>query len=145
MKLVIQRVKYARVEVENEIISKIGKGLLVFLGISETDNGSEINWLTKKVLEMRIFEDTSNKMNLSVLDVKGAILLVSQFTLYADCRKGRRPDFNNAAKPEMAKELYEKFAFDLEDKGLKPKLGKFAAHMKIDLENDGPVTIILER
>jgi len=145
MKLVIQRVNYASVKVNNEIISEIGKGLLVFLGISNTDTGDEIDWLSKKLIEMRIFEDDKSKMNLSVQDVKGEILLVSQFTLYANNRKGRRPDFNKAGKPEIAEEYYQKFAELLEKKGVKPKLGKFASHMKIDLENNGPVTIILER
>ena len=145
MKLVIQRVNYAMVEVDKEIISEIKKGLLVFLGISEKDTGEEIDWLTKKIVEMRIYGDDQEKMNLSVQDVNGEILLVSQFTLYADCRKGRRPDFNFAAKPEIAEKLYLKFALELENKGIKPKLGKFAAHMDITSENDGPVTIILER
>jgi D-aminoacyl-tRNA deacylase len=145
MKLVIQRVNYARVRVDNETISEIGKGMLVFLGISNIDNGEEIDWLSKKLIEMRIFGDDKGKMNLSVQDVKGEILLVSQFTLYADNRKGRRPEFNSAAKPEIAEEFYHKFADVLEKKGVKPELGQFAAHMEIYLENDGPVTIILER
>lgn len=143
MKLVIQRVSSAAVEVEGKIIAQIQKGLVVFLGISRQDTGKEIDWLAKKVIEMRIFEDRQ-KMNLSVLDIGGEILLVSQFTLYADCRRGRRPDFNAAAKPDAARELYLQFALELEKKGLRPKLGQFASHMHVDMVNDGPVTIILE-
>ena len=145
MKLVIQRVKSAKVEVDDKIVSKIGKGLLILLGVSETDSGSEIEWLAKKVVELRIFEDEDKKMNLSLKDIEGEILLVSQFTLYADCRKGRRPDFNKAAKPEIAERLYEEFAFELEKNGIKPKVGIFGAFMQVSLINDGPVTIILER
>jgi len=145
MKLVIQRVNSACVKIEGEIVSEIKKGLLVFLGISDKDDGNEIEWLAKKLIEMRIFEDQKGKMNLSLPNINGEILLVSQFTLYADCRKGRRPDFNNAAIPDVAEKLYISFAEELEKKGFKPKLGRFGAHMNIELENDGPVTIILER
>ena len=145
MKLVIQRVKSAKVEVNNNLVSEIGKGLLILLGVSETDSGSEIEWLAKKVIELRIFEDEIQKMNLSVKDVFGEILLVSQFTLYADCRKGRRPDFNKAAKPEKAERLYKEFANELAQKGIRPKMGIFGAFMQVSLVNDGPVTIILER
>ena len=145
MKLVIQRVKSAKVEVNNNLVSEIGKGLLILLGVSETDSGSEIEWLAKKVIELRIFEDEIQKMNLSVKDIGGEILLVSQFTLYADCRKGRRPDFNKAAKPEKAERLYKEFANELAQKGIRPKMGIFGAFMQVSLVNDGPVTIILER
>ena len=145
MKLVIQRVSSAKVEVDDKIVSKISKGLLILLGVSQTDSGSEIEWLAKKVTELRVFEDKDKKMNLSLKDIDGEILLVSQFTLYADCRKGRRPDFNKAAKPEKAEKLYEKFALELEKNGNKPKLGIFGAFMQVSLVNDGPVTIILER
>ena len=145
MKLVIQRVKSAKVEVDNNLVSEIGKGLLILLGVSETDSGSEIEWLAKKVIELRIFEDEIQKMNLSVKDIGGEILLVSQFTLYADCRKGRRPDFNKAAKPEKAERLYKEFANELAQKGIRPKMGIFGAFMQVSLVNDGPVTIILER
>ncbi|MBC8385664.1 MAG: D-tyrosyl-tRNA(Tyr) deacylase [Candidatus Cloacimonetes bacterium] len=145
MKLVIQRVKSAKVEVDGKIVSKINRGLLVLLGVSETDSGSEIEWLAKKVVELRIFEDNDKKMNLSLKDVGGEILLVSQFTLYADCRRGRRPDFNKAAKPGTAKKLYKEFSFELEKNGIKPKMGIFGAFMQVFLCNDGPVTIILEK
>jgi len=145
MKLVIQRVKSAKVEVDNKIVSEIGKGLLILLGVSETDSGSEIEWLAKKVVELRIFEDENKKMNLSLKDIAGEILLVSQFTLYADCRKGRRPDFNKAAKPEKAEKFYQEFALELEKNWIKPKMGIFGAFMQVSLINDGPVTIILEK
>ncbi len=145
MKSVIQRVRSAKVEVDNKVISEIRKGLLILLGISEEDSGAEIAWLAKKVIELRIFEDTDKKMNLSLKDINGEILLVSQFTLYADCRKGRRPDFNKAAKPDKAEKLYEEFSLELERNGIKPKMGIFGAFMQVSLVNDGPVTIILER
>ena len=145
MKLVIQRVKHAKVEVNGNEISKIGKGLLILIGISKEDDGSQIQWLSKKVVELRIFEDQQEKMNLSLKDVNGEILLVSQFTLYGNCLKGRRPDFLNAAQPETAEKMYLDFAKALENKGIFPKLGKFGEHMSISLLNDGPVTMILER
>ena len=145
MKLLIQRVNSAKVEVDGKIISEIGKGLLIFLGVSNTDDGSEIEWLARKVTELRIFEDELGKMNLSVKDIMGELLLVSQFTLYAECNKGRRPDFNNAAKPETAEKYYLEFANELSKNDVKPKLGIFGAFMKVSLQNDGPVTIILER
>lgn len=145
MKLVIQRVKSAEVKIDEKIFSSIEKGLLIFIGIADTDTGTEIDWLTKKVCEMRIFEDEFGKMNLSVKDMQYEVLLVSQFTLHADCRKGRRPDFIRAAKPQIAEKLYLQFAEELTKKGIKPQLGKFAAHMNVSLVNDGPVTIILEK
>ena len=145
MKLVIQRVSSAAVEVEGKTVSSIKKGLLVLLGISCEDNGSQIDWLANKLLDLRIFEDKNGKMNLSLKDVGGEVLLVSQFTLYASCNKGRRPDFNAAARPELAEELYLKFAKSLKDLGIKSELGIFGAHMNINLVNDGPVTIILEK
>ncbi len=145
MKLVIQRVKHATVAVEGEVVSNIGSGLLVFIGISVEDDGTEIEWLAKKTVELRIFEDKENKMNLSLQDVEGEILLVSQFTLYGNCKKGRRPDFLNAAKPDKAEKLYLEFAEALKQNGIIPKLGKFGEHMNITLLNDGPVTMILEK
>ncbi len=145
MKLVIQRVSSATVEVEGKIVSSIKKGFLVLLGISCEDNGSQIDWLANKLVDLRIFEDENEKMNLSLKDAGGEILLVSQFTLYASCKKGRRPDFNAAARPELAEELYLKFAKRLEDLGIKTELGIFGAHMNINLVNNGPVTIILEK
>ena len=145
MKLVIQRVSSAAVEVEGKTISSIEKGLLVLLGISCEDNDSQIDWLANKLVDLRIFEDENGKMNLSMKNINGEILLVSQFTLYASCNKGRRPDFNVAARPESAEELYLKFAEKLVELGIKPELGVFGAHMNINLVNDGPVTIILEK
>lgn len=145
MKLVIQRVKHASVVVNGKEVSKIGKGLIILIGISKDDDGSQIEWLAKKTVELRIFEDEQDKMNLSVKDVNGEILLVSQFTLYGSCKKGRRPDFLNAAQPEKAEEMYLRFAEVLKQNGIIPKLGKFGEHMDITLLNDGPVTMILER
>ncbi|MDA3814146.1 MAG: D-aminoacyl-tRNA deacylase [Candidatus Cloacimonetes bacterium] len=145
MKLVIQRVKHAKVEVDGKKISKIGKGLLILVGISKEDNGTQIEWLAKKAVELRIFEDEQDKMNLSLKDIDGEILLVSQFTLYGSCKKGRRPDFLDAAQPDKAEKMYLKFAEALKMNGIIPKLGKFGKHMDITLLNDGPVTMILER
>lgn len=145
MKLVIQRVKNAGVEVNGREVSRIGKGLLILIGISKNDDGSQIGWLAKKVVELRIFEDEQDKMNLSLKDINGEILLVSQFTLYGSCKKGRRPDFMNAAKPGKAEKMYLDFAEALKQNGIIPKLGKFGEHMDITLLNDGPVTMILER
>lgn len=145
MKLVIQRVKHASVAIQSKQISSIGKGLLVLIGISAEDDGSEIEWLAKKAVELRIFEDEENKMDLSVKDVGGEILLVSQFTLYGSCNKGRRPDFLAAARPEKAKNMYLKFAEAIKQNGIVLKLGEFGEHMNVSLLNDGPVTMILER
>ena len=145
MKLVIQRVKYAKVEVAGKKISSIGKGLLIFIGISKEDDGTQIEWLAKKTVELRIFEDKQGKMNLSLKNIEGEILLVSQFTLYGSCNKGRRPDFLGAAQPEKAERMYLDFAEALKQNGIIPKLGKFGEHMDITLLNDGPVTMILER
>ena len=145
MKLVIQRVKHARVEIDGKEISSIGKGLLILIGISKDDDGTQIEWMAKKAVELRIFEDEHDKMNLSLNDINGEILLVSQFTLYGSCKKGRRPDFLNAAKPEKAKEMYLDFTEALKQNGIIPKLGEFGKHMDITLLNDGPVTMILER
>lgn len=146
MKLLIQRVKNANVEIENKITAKIDKGLLVFIGISEDDDESKIEWLAKKLTDLRIFEDENGKMNHSVKDIQGEILVVSQFTLYAECKKGNRPDFILAAKPDKAKELYQKFVKHLKNiVNLKIETGVFAADMKVSLINDGPVTILLEK
>lgn len=145
MKLVIQRVTFASVEVDGKEVSSIRKGLLIFIGISKDDDGSQIEWLAKKAVDLRIFEDDKDKMNLSLKDINGEILLVSQFTLYGSCKKGRRPDFLNAAQPEKAENMYLDFAEAITQNGIIPKLGKFGEHMDISLLNDGPVTMILER
>ena len=149
MKLVIQRVQKADVAVSGEIISEIKRGFLILLGVSENDSehGSEqvIEWLAKKCSELRIFPDEHGLMNLSIKDVRGEVLLISQFTLYSNCTKGRRPSFIQAARPESAERLYMQFANALKEKGVNTKLGVFGADMKVSLINDGPVTIILER
>ena len=132
-------------EVDGKEVSSIRKGLLIFIGISKDDDGSQIEWLAKKTVDLRIFEDDKDKMNLSLKDINGEILLVSQFTLYGSCKKGRRPDFLNAAQPEKAENMYFDFAEAIKQNGIIPKLGKFGEHMDITLLNDGPVTMILER
>ncbi|MGA9269288.1 MAG: D-aminoacyl-tRNA deacylase [Lutimonas sp.] len=145
MRTIIQRVSDASVSVDSEVISQIGTGVLIFLGISPNDGINEISWLTRKIANLRIFNDSSGVMNLSLTDVEGDALVVSQFTLMADTRKGNRPSYINAAKPESAIPLYEAFINSLEQE-LKKKVstGIFGADMKIRLLNDGPVTIILD-
>lgn len=145
MKLLIQRVSHAEVVVDNKLISGIGKGLLVFIGIAENDDESKINWLVNKLINLRIFEDEQGKMNLSLIDKDYEIMLISQFTLYANCERGRRPDFITAAKPELAQALYNKFSLKIKELFKTPKEGIFGADMNVSLLNDGPVTIILER
>ncbi|MCF7792738.1 MAG: D-tyrosyl-tRNA(Tyr) deacylase [Candidatus Cloacimonetes bacterium] len=145
MKLVVQRVSQASVSVDEKIISTIGTGFLIMIGVSIHDDGNQIDWLAKKVSELRVFPDEKGKMNLSIKDIGGEVLLVSQFTLYASCQKGRRPDFNNAAKPDLAEKLYLKFGESLKLKDVPVKFGEFGAMMQVKLCNEGPVTIILER
>ncbi|MCD4818519.1 MAG: D-tyrosyl-tRNA(Tyr) deacylase [Candidatus Cloacimonetes bacterium] len=145
MKIVLQRVNFAELRIDGKLISSIEKGLLVFLGIGKNDSTNEIEWLSNKICNLRIFAGDNGKMNLSVKDIKGEILLVSQFTLYANTSRGRRPDFIDAAKPEMAEKLYVEFAEQLAIDGIQPKTGIFGADMKIKSENDGPVTIIIEK
>lgn len=144
MKLVIQRVANAQVEVNNKIIGQIGKGFLVLLGVTHEDNKENADYLVKKLLNLRIFPDENYKMNLSLKDVDGELLVVSQFTLYADCQKGNRPSFVEAAKPDKADELYNYFIDKCKGEGVTVKTGEFGAQMKVSLLNDGPVTIILE-
>lgn len=144
MKVVIQRVKHASVEVEGEIVGKINHGLLIFLGIKNGDSEREIQWLTNKILGLRIFEDEEGKMNKELNDINGEILLVSQFTLYGDCIKGKRPSFIEAARPNVAIPLYEKFIETLKNNKIKTETGVFGAHMNIELLNDGPVTLIID-
>lgn len=142
MRLVIQRVKYASVTVDNQVIGKIGHGLLVFLGVGHDDSRLYVERFVDKLLKLRIFEDDAGKTNCSIQDVGGEILLVSQFTLYADCKKGNRPSFVKAAPPELAEELYEYFKEQLRDKYGAAACGEFGADMKVELLNDGPFTIL---
>ena len=145
MKVVVQRVKHASVEVNNKIIGKIEQGYLVLLGIAPEDTKEIADYLVQKLIKLRIFEDENEKMNLSIKDVNGELLIVSQFTLYADCTGGNRPSFINAAKPELANELYEYFIQKCKEEKIKIETGEFGADMKVELLNDGPVTIILEK
>jgi len=145
MRAVIQRVKRSKVSIENQIYSNIGSGLLVFLGITEEDDNSDIEWLANKIINLRIFGDSEGKLNFSVLDISGSILVVSQFTLYSSTKKGNRPSFLKAAKPDTAIPLYDKFVnYSREISGLDIQTGSFGADMKIELLNDGPVTIIID-
>lgn len=144
MRLVIQRVNHATVTVNNETVGSIGKGLLVLMGVSDTDDSDILAKLTDKLLKMRIFEDENGKTNLSLSDVDGELLIVSQFTLYADCRKGNRPSFIKAGAPDTANALYEEFVKMCRQRTRKVETGIFGADMKVALENDGPFTIILD-
>lgn len=144
MRAVVQRVTSASVKVEDERVSEIGAGVLVFLGIAHEDTATEVEYIANKVANLRIFEDTEGKMNRSLLDTGGAALVVSQFTLYGDCRKGRRPSFVKAARPELANALYEQFITALEQQRIPTQGGTFQAMMDVELVNDGPVTILLD-
>ena len=145
MKLVVQRVKKASVEVEEKTVGAINDGLLVLLGVTHTDTKAEADYLAKKLVNLRIFKDENHKMNLSVKDINGKLLIISQFTLYADTTQGNRPSFTNAGNPELANELYEYFKEKCSEYGLNVESGLFGADMKVELLNDGPVTIILEK
>lgn len=144
MKVVVQRCKKAHVAVENEIVGEIGQGLALLVGITHEDNENDVAWMAEKIAGLRIFEDESGKMNLSVSDMNGGILSISQFTLYGDCRKGRRPNFMAAARPEQAETLYDLFNAKLRQSGLPVATGKFGAMMDVSLVNWGPVTIIVD-
>ena len=145
MKSVIQRVKCASVTIDNNLYSSINTGLLVLFGVEKGDSAEKMEWMAKKILELRIFADENGKMNKSIKDINGEILVVSQFTLAANCAKGTRPGFDNAEKPDAANSMYEKFVSKLKESNLTIKTGIFAAMMDVKLCNDGPVTIILER
>ena len=144
MKAVVQRVKKAAISVNNEEIAQIGKGLVVLLGVSGKDTEKEADFLAEKVINLRVFDDSDSKMNLSGLDVGAQFLVVSQFTVYGDCRKGRRPSYTDAAAPDKAEELYEYFVNKIRNNKVEVATGKFQAKMLVSLENDGPVTIIVE-
>ena len=145
MKLVIQRVKNAQVEVDSKIVGKIEKGFLVLLGVTHGDTKEQADYLVKKLCNLRVFKDQNDKMNLALKDIGGELLIVSQFTLYADCTSGNRPSFTNAAKPEYANEFYNYFCDKCAANNIKVEKGIFGADMKVSLLNDGPVTIIMEK
>ena len=144
MRAVVQRVTDGRVEVEGETVGEIERGLLVYLGVAKDDEEADLAWLAEKIATLRIFSDEAGKMNLSVGDVGGSVLVVSQFTLLADCRKGRRPAFDAAGNPKLANRLYEQFCDRLRAMNLPVATGVFAAYMKVTCTNDGPVTILLD-
>jgi len=144
MRAVVQRVSRAQVSVGQEVVGKIGPGLLVLLGISKSDAQADAEYLAAKITGLRIFEDENGKMNLSLKETGGAVLAVSQFTLYGDVRKGRRPSFDEAASPELARELYEYFVSKIREAGSTCETGRFQAMMRVELVNDGPVTILMD-
>jgi D-aminoacyl-tRNA deacylase len=144
MRIVLQRVTRAHVEVGGETVGSIGAGLVILLGVTQRDTHEDADYLAAKVIQLRIFPDDEGKMNRSLLDTGGALLVVSQFTLYGDCRKGRRPSFDRAADPEHARALYEYFVQRLQASNIKVETGVFQAEMKVSLVNDGPVTFILD-
>ena len=145
MRVVLQRVLSASVEVEGQIVGQIQRGLLILVGVGHGDTEAEAKWLADKSADLRIFSDDQGKMNRSLVDVSGSALVVSQFTLLGDCRKGRRPAFTDAAEPKLANELYEAYARCLQQRGVPIQKGVFAADMKVSLINDGPVTMIIDR
>ncbi|MCM1184090.1 MAG: D-aminoacyl-tRNA deacylase [Roseburia sp.] len=144
MRFVVQRVREASVTVDGAVIGKIGRGLLVLVGISDTDNRQIADKMTDKLTKLRLFEDADGKTNLSASDVRGEFLVISQFTLYADCRKGNRPSFTAAGSPEAARALYEYIIGKIKEKGFRTEQGSFGADMKVSLVNDGPFTILLD-
>ena len=143
MRAVVQRVTYSSVKVNGEIVGEINKGFNVLLGISKEDTEEDMKYIKDKIINLRVFSDENDKMNLSLLDIQGEVLLISQFTLYGDARKGRRPNFMNALGGEEAKKFYDKFIEMMKETGLKVETGIFGADMKVDIKNDGPVTILI--
>jgi len=144
MKALIQRVKNAKVEVEDKVVGEINEGILILLGITHNDTEEDINYLVEKISNLRIFRDEDKHFEKSLLDISGEVLIVSQFTLYGSTKKGRRPDFFEAAKPKQAEELYEKFATKFKEQGIKTETATFGAMMDVSLCNDGPVTLMIE-
>ena len=144
MRIVVQRVKEARVLIAGKKVAEIGQGLVILIAVKRGDTEDEANWLVEKCLNLRIFEDEHGKFNDSLLDIKGEIIVVSQFTLYGDCTRGRRPSFTDCASPEVAEELYLYFIKKIREAGLKVETGVFAARMQVDIHNEGPVTMIID-
>jgi len=144
MRAVVQRVNEAAVEVDGQRVAAIGRGFLVLAGVQEGDTEADADYLAAKVADLRVFEDAEGKMNLSLADVNGEVLAVSQFTLLADCRKGRRPSFVAAARPEQAQQLFDRFVSQLRERGVPVQTGRFREHMHVSLVNDGPVTLLLD-
>lgn len=144
MRAVVQRIKEGRVIVEDDTVGEIDRGLLVYLGVGDNDTETDLEYMVNKVTGLRIFEDENGKMNLSVQDIGGEILAISQFTLYGDARKGKRPSFTDAASPEVGDRLYERFIARTTEMGIRTQSGVFGAHMMVDYVNDGPVTILLD-
>lgn len=144
MRAVIQRVKQARVRVEGRVIGEIKQGLLCFVGVGREDREADADYLAAKIPQLRVFEDAEGRFNHSLIDIKGAILVVSQFTLFGDCRRGRRPSFSDAAEPDQARELYHRFITKLKENAIPVATGEFQAHMEVELINDGPVTLLLD-
>ena len=144
MRAVVQRVSRGSVAVEGQVVGEIGPGLLVLLGVARSDVNADADYLAEKIAGLRIFDDENGKMNLNVADVGGAVLAISQFTLYGDVRRGKRPSFDNAARPELARELYEYFVIQIRNRGLRCETGQFQAMMSVSLVNEGPVTVLLD-
>ena len=145
MRALLQRVSQASVTVDGRVVGKIGRGFCILLGITHSDTNKEADWLAKKIAGIRLFEDDAGKLNLGLADIEGALLVISQFTLYGDARKGRRPSFIEAARPERSEPLYEYFVEQLRTAGIPVQTGIFGANMQVEIHNDGPITMMLER